>query len=247
VVRWQELARQSDEELARADIAAMNLACAEGLPDAGGMDPGLCFCKLDYWSRRVGQETTRLLPRFRRRRSDYDNSEAYFRILCMVTVLQRDLGVRYNPAKIPVEVPLDTADSFIHGVIQGDGGTCASLPVVYVAVGRRLGYPLKLVEAKAGNVWHLFARWEDGKERFNIEATSKGLHCEPDDYYRTGVFALTQGEEREGCLLRSLIYTSFRKLRSGEALWDRFSQARTAHHGQGRAGSGRCWGGLGGG
>jgi hypothetical protein len=52
---------------------------------------------------------------------------------------------------------------FLHGLTQGRGGTCLSMPVAYVAVGRRLGYPLKLVTAKG----HLFARWEslDGKER----------------------------------------------------------------------------------
>jgi hypothetical protein len=44
--------------------------------------------------------------------------------------------------------------------------------VLYVAIGRRLGYPLKLVECKG----HLFVRWEDAKERFNIEGTSRGLH-----------------------------------------------------------------------
>jgi hypothetical protein len=204
VLRWQQLARRSDEDLARCDIAATNLCCAEGLPDARSIDPSHCFFQLDYWSRRVAQATTRLLPQFRRKRSDDFNSEAYFRVLCMVTVLQRDLGVRYNPAKIDPIVPLDTADTFIQGITQGDGGTCASLPVVYAAVGRRLGYPLKLVEAKAGNLGHLFARWEEGKERFNIEATHKGLTSNPDDYYRTGVYALTPQQEREGCLLQSL-------------------------------------------
>lgn len=44
--------------------------------------------------------------------------------------------------------------------------------MLYVAIGRRLGYPLKLVECKG----HLFVRWEDAKERFNIEGTSRGLH-----------------------------------------------------------------------
>jgi hypothetical protein len=41
--------------------------------------------------------------------------------------------------KIPLDAPLDVADSFIHGIIQGNGGTCASIPVVVSAVGRRLG------------------------------------------------------------------------------------------------------------
>jgi hypothetical protein len=78
------------------------------------------------------------------------------------------------------------------------------MPVVYVAVGRRLGYPLKLVAAAGMTAGHLFARWEEKRERFNIEATAQGLNCFPDDYYRTGRYQLPPGEEEKGCLLRSM-------------------------------------------
>jgi hypothetical protein len=96
---------------------------------------------------------------------------------------------------------LDTGDVFIHGALLGDGGTCASLPVVYAAVGRRLGYPIRLVSTRR----HLFARWDepDG-ERFNIEATNAGLSCHPDDYYRTGRYPVTPAQEAETTFLVSL-------------------------------------------
>ncbi len=70
---------------------------------------------------------------------------------------------------------------FLHGIIEGRGGTCASLPVLYVAVGRRLGYPLQLVTT----AHHLFARWDDPRgERFNIEISNAGgIDTHPDDYY----------------------------------------------------------------
>lgn len=67
--------------------------------------------------------------------AEYENSWAYFRTLVLITVLQRDLGLRYNPAKVPDDAPFEPADVFIHGAIQGKGGTCASLPVVYAAIG----------------------------------------------------------------------------------------------------------------
>jgi hypothetical protein len=54
------------------------------------------------------------------------------------------------------------------------------------------------------NIWHVLARWDDGKERFNIEVTNKGLRSDPDDYYRTGDYALTPEDERDGYFLRSL-------------------------------------------
>jgi hypothetical protein len=202
---WKDVVHLSDEDLGRYDIAAVNLACAVGLPDAGGIDPDLATHRLDFWSRRVGQATEQALPQFRRKRHDYRNSEGYFRMLVLVEVLQRDCGVRYNRAKIPGHVPLNTADIFVHGVTQGWGGTCASLPVVYAAVGRRLGYPLKLALARTEKSGHCFVRWDDPSgERFNVEATSLGMNSDPDDYYRTGVYQVTPADERGCCLLRSL-------------------------------------------
>ncbi len=46
------------------------------------------------------------------------------------------------------------------------------MPVLYVAIGRRLGYPLELVTTKG----HVFACWEDSNDRFNIEGTNEGLN-----------------------------------------------------------------------
>jgi hypothetical protein len=37
---------------------------------------------------------------------------------------------------------------------------------------------------------HLFNRWDGPGERFNIEASNKGFGCYPDDYFRTGPYAI---------------------------------------------------------
>ncbi len=203
MLRWEELVRLSDESLGALDVAEVNLACAADLPGAEKIDVALCLHQLDYWSREVRQYTEPRLKQFRHKRSDYNNSEAYFRVLAMVTVLQRDLGMRYNPAKILADAVFDLEDTFIHGILQGPGGTCATMPVVYVAVGRRLGYPLKLASTLGGGAGHLFARWDAPGERFNIEATNKGLSCLPDDYYRTGFYAAAAEVEERCCLLKS--------------------------------------------
>jgi hypothetical protein len=205
LLNWRQLALLSDGELGRYDIASVNLACAEGLPGASEIDVGECLSRLDAWAKAVLNYTVRLLPHFREKPHEYENSEAYFRTLALVTVLQRDLGVRYNPAKIPADAQYDTADSFIHGVIQGDGRTCATLPVVYAAVGRRLGYPIKLAAARGKNSGHLFARWDDAAkgERFNIEASGQGLTTPSDDHFRAAAYELPPEVEVDGCLLRS--------------------------------------------
>lgn len=203
---WRQLCELPEEELARHDIAAVNLACAAGLAGSEKIDVARCLETLDQWADKVRKYTDRQFPQFRRRPWECEGSEEYFRAICMITVLQRDLGVRYNPAKIPDDATFDLADTHIHGAIYGAGGTCASLPIVYVAIGRRLGYPLKIVEAYGGAAAnHFFVRWDDGAgKRLNIEAAAPGLSCMSDDYYRQGRYATTPEIERAGAFLTSM-------------------------------------------
>lgn len=44
---------------------------------------------------------------------------------------------------------------------------------------------------------HLFARWDDGHEKFNIEATNKGLTVETDEFYKTWPHKMTPAMERD--------------------------------------------------
>jgi hypothetical protein len=202
---WKRYACEVYSQPAVQDIAALQLSCAVGLPGAEAMDAGLCLRTLDDWAEKVRYQTCKHFPQFRRRPGDYHHSEAYFRVLALATTLQRDCGVRYNPAKIPEDAVFEPADSFLYGIIQKDGGTCATIPVVYAAVGRRLGYPIKLARSKGAAGTHLFARWDSPwGERFNIEATGTGLWCPPDDHYRTGRFQITPEIEEQGCFIRSM-------------------------------------------
>ena len=198
---WSRLAQLADADLAGEDVAAVNLACAAGLPGAEDVDVGRCLARLDAWARHVRRETDRCAGQFRKDPAAFDNSRAYFRVLVLATVLQQDCGVRYDPDLVPRDDFFSNAENlFLHGVLRGRGGTCSSLPPVYVAVGRRLGYPLRLVQTSS----HLFARWDDPAtgERFNVECTSQGLNCHPDDYYRTWPQPTTPEEvQRSGWLL----------------------------------------------
>lgn len=79
-------------------------------------------------------------------------------------------------------------------------GTCSSIPVLYAALGRRLGYPLKLVTTKG----HLFLRWESATERFNAEVTNQGLNRFEDHYYKRWPFEITDAEVQAEGYLESL-------------------------------------------
>lgn len=205
-----ELCRLSTNDLAKVDIALMNLLCTQRLPGTEDLNIPECLDRLDGIARHVKAETDRHLYKFRERPGEYENSEGYFRIMMMVTVLQQDLGIRYNPKRIslPFAEPepaekffADPKDVFIHGLIKEKGtGTCSSMPVFLVSVGRRLGYPLKLVRAKG----HLFARWDEADRSFNIEGTFVGFVSHPDSYYRNWPLSFTAEEEKTESYLKSL-------------------------------------------
>lgn len=202
--------------LAAIDVAILNLACAAGLPGAEQLDVFRLLDWLDEAARRVDLETRRHWYRFNDSPATYNNSPGYFCCYYLLQVLQEDFGVRYNPARVrdaSFQDPKcfdpdfrDSRDLFIHGIIDGPGGSCASMPVLYVAVGRRLGYPLKLVQARG----HLFFRWDDPlgqrlgiPERFNVEGAGEGIASFPDDHYKTWPERWSEFETAIGCYLNS--------------------------------------------
>jgi hypothetical protein len=195
--------------LVSQDIALLNLLCAHGLPGAEDLDVKHSMATLDQMAARTRAETDRHAYRFRRNPAEFDRSEGFFKVLILVAVLAEDFGVHYAPAKAgpPSEARqgdgffADAHDVFLHGLTgAGRQGTCSFLPVLRVAVGRRLVYPLKLVTTKG----HLFVRWEDAQERFNVEAAGQGVEKFADDSYRHWPQEVTEEEVAAEGYLRSL-------------------------------------------
>lgn len=192
----------SDAELARRDIAEVNLAAAFDLPHAGQLEVRKLCAQVDQWAELVRYGTKRALRSRAARGTDREYSDSQFRMLVLVTVLQRNLGVRYNFEFSTGDYDAsDSRNLFIHGLLAGHGGTCVTMPVLYAAVGRRLGYPLKLVFAQE----HVFCRWDNpAGERFNIEATSQGFVSHSDEYYHRKPRPLSEKDLATGRFLRSL-------------------------------------------
>ncbi len=196
-----QLCKLSNSELEKLDLAEFNLACLADLPDCEYVDPNRCLQLLNRYTASVRSQTEKNLYRFYANPTAYHNSEAYFRMLMLVTVLQQDFGVRYNPNRI-VDVDYRVpADLFIHGLLgYGDGGTCVSIPTLYTAVAQRLGYPVSLVLTKE----HLFCRWDGDNVRFNIEGTNQGMNVHTDEHYMGWPHPLEQSEVDSGQYLKSL-------------------------------------------
>jgi hypothetical protein len=199
------------------DIGALNLMCALGLPGAENIDPPRCQAWMDDAASWADFQTRRHWYRFANSPGTYRDSPGYFCCYHLLQVLQEEFRVRYNPARVrdptfqdPRCIDPDFRDSrdlFIHGIIDGPGGTCASMPVLYAAIGRRLGYPLKLVHTRG----HLFLRWEDPTglrfyvpEVFNIEGAGEGIASYPDELYRSWPEPWTNADVAGGWYLKSL-------------------------------------------
>jgi tetratricopeptide (TPR) repeat protein len=201
ITSFGQLVSLVPDDLVGVDIARLNLLATDSLPGAENVKIEDSLAELDRWAARVRSETDRHLYKYAAAPANYEKSEAYFRVLMLITVLQQDLGVHYNPDRINDPDFTNSQDLFINGMIGSDnGGTCASMPVLYVAVGRRLGYPLKLVVTKG----HIFARWEDERERFNIDGAGRGFNMHSDEFYTTWPYKLTEAEINNDWFLRSL-------------------------------------------
>ncbi len=192
----------ANDETTMTEIAETNLNLARGLPGAETLDVPSYLERLTTWAGLVRTKTERCLPMFHRSPSEFDNSVAKFRMMALVTVLQRDLGVRYDPAcQEGSYCALDPRTLFIHGLLDGHGGTCVTMPILYIAIGRRLGYPLFLAQARE----HYFVRWEEpGGERFNVEATTLGFTPRDDEHFRRWPKPIPDEEIRQGLFLRNL-------------------------------------------
>jgi hypothetical protein len=216
---------------AKYDAAEANLLCAVGLLGSEGLDVGVGCTRLDE----IAADVERIIylkenyDQFLNNPGKFHNSHAFFCVVSMVSILKTKYRVCYNPKwahvtpenEVPDEFGKDSRDQFIHAMLNGEGGTCGSMPVFIVAVGRRIGMPLKLVKACR----HLFIRWDDpqglwncpdGKpnpsqgEVFNIEATGPDVHlisdeeyrCRwplaiPDEYLKTGIYLKSMTPEEE--------------------------------------------------
>lgn len=200
------------DQLEKVDIARMNLLCAEGLRGSENLDVEDCLRTLAAWTDHVERETKRNFHHFLKQPKTFNNSIPYYQLGMMGTVLAEDLRIQYHPERERqlLEKPINqqtiedenvffssSADVFIHGLLTGQHyGTCASMPFLYVAVGRRLGYPVTIAARK----YHLYLRYEGGNgEHLNMEATeNRGFATPTDEEYRHGNYPMTQ-EEIDGC------------------------------------------------
>ena len=221
---YDQLTNLSDEQLAKLDIALVNLLCAEGLPGSESLNIEKCLITLDEWANMAKKDFNLRAYQFPLKKEKYDNLLAKFKVVNLGLMLKNDLKCGYNMDLVKSGAMADikssrffknSKDIFIHGFVDRSTGSCSSLPVLMVAVGRRCGYPLFLATSKG----HLFCRWDDGIECFNIEMSCPGVDCPPDSHYKKWPYPCTEQEIKDEKYLKNLTpreeFGAFCSIRAG--------------------------------
>src|SRR5262245_5314097 len=132
----QNLPRLPKADYDRLDPVAVNYICAAGLPGAPAAPLAEYQKMVDALASHVTKAFHHEYPIFHARPHDFQHSLAVFQATQLLTALQRDVGIRYNPALIDDgDFFADSRNLFIHGVLETRLGTCSSLPRLYVTVG----------------------------------------------------------------------------------------------------------------
>jgi len=124
-----------------------------------------------------------------------------FRIRALNTYLYKIYGLQYDKSDPYVK---QDKNRFINGVLDSRKGSCASMPLLYLSVAQRLGYPVYPVTAPQ----HVFLRYEDPKlEMKNIEVTNGGGYSPDGEYIAT--LLVSSNALDHGTYLRTLTYREF--------------------------------------
>ncbi|HWE95541.1 MAG TPA: transglutaminase family protein [Tepidisphaeraceae bacterium] len=194
----------SPAELNRQDIARVNLLCATDLPGSEELNIPQCLVTLDRWTEAVRRYTQDALGEFNAYPDRYHGHRGFASFTAMVTLLKhpKGLNIGYQASAIGNTLFSDSRDDLLHGLLTRRLGTCTSLPVLYVAIGRRLGYPMHLAVAKG----HVLCQWvEVDGSHVNLEGSNAGGgELYPDEHYHHWPRPLTKEDLASGRCLRPL-------------------------------------------
>ncbi len=173
------------------DIAAVNLACARGLPACNESEFPQYMSLIDEMAEAVRKMTEKRWRIFKAKSQEFNNSENVYRLYTLENVLRSLFFIKYDPMVSHITDrgnsnrpwhAKDSTETFINGLLSKKRtGTCSTLPVLSIAVGRRLGYPLYWILVPN----HTLYRWDDGKEIFNLQPSEVGGEVKSDEYFHT--------------------------------------------------------------
>jgi hypothetical protein len=166
------IAALTDPELSALDPVVMNLSVAREIPSLADLDIGHYVSVVDGWAADLHNRMPVLEADFRKTPEDWRDDIDFFRLGLVCWYCDIVLGVAYredhrNLTRVRYT---DPTDLFLCGVIDTRRGTCATLALLHVVIGRRIGLPVSL--ACVGS--HFLCRFDNGQKTINIEATDTG-------------------------------------------------------------------------
>lgn len=179
----RDLVAMSDAELEAMDPLVMNMVVAKGVPELAGIDFAKYARVVDGWADGIGKGLAATEAAESATSPAYKTDPNIWRAGGMaISLAGPTVGIAYS-----LDVKMTHhADLFAPGLIDTKRGTCSNMPILYMAVAYRLRWPLKAVVAAD----HMWCRWDDGKSRFNLEATSNtsdghqgSFATPPDEHY----------------------------------------------------------------
>jgi hypothetical protein len=197
---FDQLIDMSDEQLAQEDIGLVNLLCAVGLPSADPLNIPFHLAQLDRIAEYTRQELVNGYPRYIANPNPAKGSEAVYKLWAVMHAVRVKVGIEakykrvtaeeikareftdtsMTPTGGPYKNRVNSQVGFIHGLLSPRClGCCASNPVLFAAVARRLGFPVKLVLT----VQHVFNRWVDDSEQFNMDGSMGRIGGDADHHY----------------------------------------------------------------
>jgi hypothetical protein len=171
-----ELLALPDKELDKIDVLEMSIAVAREVKGFEHLDYNYYNQLIDSWTQQflmwlptVEQEYYQDPPRWK-------NDINFARLGALAQWLDQAAGMHYIPEHITrqkeglgVEYK-DLRQMLVFGLIDTKEGTCATMPVLQIIMGRKCGWPVSLICVKH----HYMLRYDDGKNRYNLEATDTG-------------------------------------------------------------------------
>jgi hypothetical protein len=183
-----ELMGLADDDLGRIDPLIINLAVARGIPEFATLDVERYVRTVDAWAAEIKHDTERHWYRFVQHPEQFKNSEIEYKITWLASDINAVFKIDYDLTDFDAANP---SNLFLNGLIDRKVGTCVSMPILYVVLGWRLAYPIKLVSVPT----HVFAHWDDGVQKVNIEATGYGADL-TDEFYEAEYFVPPRSKER---------------------------------------------------
>lgn len=119
-----------------------------------------------------------------------------FRIRAMNTFLYKHYKLQYDFTDPYLK---NLKNRYLNGILDTKKGSCVTMPLLYLAIAQRLGYPVYFVPTP----FHYFLRYEDPRLKLrNIEATDGGGYS-PDSAYKRNL-EITDKSIKNGTYLKTM-------------------------------------------